>query len=191
MSPGDVPAVAAALPVTIASATVSLAASPGGAQAVGTPITATATATGVTSPRYRFWLWDGRTWRMLRDWGSNTVTWTPPAAGSYYLGVWVKPSSVAGDVSDCRRGAPGADRFGHGEPRREPGGTQAVGTPITATAAAAGVTSPRYRFWLCDGRAWSMLRDWGSNTVTWTPRTAGSYYLGVWVKPSSVAGDPT
>ena len=127
---GDVGVVAGALPVTIAPATVSLAASPGGTQAVGTPITATATATGVTSPTYRFWLWDGSTWSLLHDWARATpYTWTPSAAGSYYLGVWVKPSSAAGDVSAACRGAPGDDRSGHGEPRREPGGHAGRGDP--------------------------------------------------------------
>ena len=187
---GDVGAVYGARPVTIAPATVSLAASPGGAQAVGTPITATATATGVTSPTYRFWLWDGHTWSVIREWGSNTVTWTPSVANPQtQLGVWVKPSSAAGDVWAAYGARPVPIAPATVSLAASPGGAQAVGTPITATATATGVTSPTYRFWLWDGHTWSVIREWGSNTVTWTPRTAGSYQLGVWVKPSSAAGD--
>ena len=188
---GDGGAVYGARPVTIAPATVSLAASPGGAQAVGTPITVTATATGVTSPTYRFWLWDGHTWSVIREWGSNTVTWTPSVANPQtQLGVWVKPSSAAGDVWAAYGARPVPIAPATVSLAASPGGAQAVGTPITVTATATGVTSPTYRFWLWDGHTWSVIREWGSNTVTWTPSVANPQtQLGVWVKPSSAAGD--
>ncbi len=48
---------------------------------------------------YRFWLHNGTDWILVRDWGSSTYTWTPAAAGSYYLGVWVKPSTAPAETA--------------------------------------------------------------------------------------------
>src|ERR1051325_6541854 len=46
-------------------------------QAVGTPVTFTAAATGGTTPyQYRWWLYDGTSWQMLRDWTTSaSFTW--------------------------------------------------------------------------------------------------------------------
>ena len=48
---------------------------------------------------------------------------------------------------------------------------------VTWTATGAGGTSPyTYQFWLFDGAAWSMVRDWdSSNTWMWHPATPGWY----------------
>ena len=59
-----------------------------------------------------------------------------------------------------------------------------AGASVTWTATGAGGTSPyTYQFWLFDGAAWSMVRDWNSsNTWMWQPATPGSYAVQVWLR---------
>ena len=59
-----------------------------------------------------------------------------------------------------------------------------TGASVTWTATGAGGTPPyTYQFWLFDGAAWSMVRDWdASNTWTWQPATPGSYQVQVWLR---------
>ena len=58
----------------------------------GAPALVTATAAGGTGPyAYKFWVYDGVNWSVGQSWGaSNAFTWTPPAAGSYNIQVWVR-----------------------------------------------------------------------------------------------------
>jgi hypothetical protein len=73
-------------------------------QAAGTPITFTATATGGTAPyQYKFWLFNGTTWVLARDWAtSNTLVWTAPAANAnYQIGVWVRNAGSSSDAYDA------------------------------------------------------------------------------------------
>ena len=55
-------------------------------QALGTPVTWTASAAGGQAPyTYRFIVWDGVAWTDARAWGaSNVFTWTPPVANPDY-----------------------------------------------------------------------------------------------------------
>ena len=158
-------------------------------QPTGVPITFTATATGGTTLYlYRWWLYDGASWQMLRDWTANaSFTWTPSAVNANYLvHVWIKDSNsttatwdVKGSMNFPTVAAPlqatmSADRAA----------PQFMGTPITFTATATGGTAPyQYRWWLYDGAGWQMLRDWTTNaSFTWTPGTANANYLvHVWV----------
>ena len=70
--------------------------------AAGTPVTWTAAATGGSGPyTFKFYVFNGSTWTLGQDWSaSNSWTWTPPAAGSYTIQVWVRNagSSAAFDT---------------------------------------------------------------------------------------------
>lgn len=61
---------------------------------VSTAITWTAYADGGTAPlEYKFWLYNSSTlsWSVLQDYAtSSQVIWTPAAAGSYTVQVWVR-----------------------------------------------------------------------------------------------------
>ena len=78
-----------------------LATAPGVPLVAGGPATFTATAGGGTGPyTYQFWVSDGTgsTWTIGQPWSpANTWTFTPPAAGSYLVQVWVRN---AGSVAD-------------------------------------------------------------------------------------------
>ncbi|HEX7485204.1 MAG TPA: triple tyrosine motif-containing protein [Vicinamibacterales bacterium] len=71
--------------------------------AVRTPVKWTATATGGSALEYQYWLNDVATgaWTVLQPYGAgNQVTWSPTAAGTYALQVWVREvgSGVAFDA---------------------------------------------------------------------------------------------
>ena len=61
-------------------------------QPPNTTITFTAAGTGGTPPyQARWWLWDGATWTMVRDWGALTFAWMPLTPNANYrVGVWLR-----------------------------------------------------------------------------------------------------
>src|SRR5436309_2892169 len=75
---------------------VALAPSPASPQAVGTAVSWTATASGCTSPQYKYWTQapTGGAWQVARDWGAATFAWTTTAlaTGTWYVQVWARQS---------------------------------------------------------------------------------------------------
>jgi hypothetical protein len=81
--------VSAAAPLTLTSITANLPAP----QPVGTTITFTATAAGGIAPyQFKWFVYDGKRWTMMRDWStSNTWTWRPRTSNSKTrVAVWVR-----------------------------------------------------------------------------------------------------
>ena len=67
----------------------------------GTGITFSPVVTGGTAPyQYKYWLYDGVTNTLLRDWSTTaTYTWTPTQANaSYLMIVWVRSAGVTADT---------------------------------------------------------------------------------------------
>jgi len=158
-------------------------------QAPNTPITLTASATGGTAPyKYCWWLHDGTSWLLLRDWTTSpTLTWTPTSANAnYVVTAWIKDAnsttatwdvngSIAFPIIAPVQGAISANRTS----------PQVRGAQITFTAAASGGKAPyQYQWWMYNGASWQMVRDWTtSSSFTWTPTTANAnYQISVWVK---------
>jgi hypothetical protein len=74
-----------------------------GSQVLGTIVTFTAIATGGAAPYdFKWWLWDGATWTVLRDWSrGNIFTWRPSTSNpNYAVGVWVRSASNTADQPD-------------------------------------------------------------------------------------------
>jgi hypothetical protein len=59
---------------------------------VNGPVTFAATVIGGTGPyTYQFWVYDGTSWSLDRDWdAASSFTWVPPAAGTYTFQMWVR-----------------------------------------------------------------------------------------------------
>jgi hypothetical protein len=68
------------------------------------PITFTAAATGGLPPyQYRWWVHDGASWQMVRDWTTSpTFAWTPPTPNAAYrVTVWAKNADSATTTWDA------------------------------------------------------------------------------------------
>jgi hypothetical protein len=180
-------------PVTL-GALVSDRASP---QPPGTVITFTAPASGGLAPlEFRWWLFDGVSWHVAREWStSNTFTWAPSAANpNAAVGVWVRGSGTTAGA-DVTRGLafpivrPALTLSALTSSMASP---QAPGTPITFTASTSGGTAPlEYRWWLFNGATWSIAREWSTaSTFTWTPAAANpKAAVGVWVRSAGSAAE--
>jgi uncharacterized delta-60 repeat protein len=71
-------------------------------QPMGSAINFTATTTGGLAPlQYKWWVYNGVTWSVVRDWStSNTFSWAPGIAGNYLVGVWVKGNLNPADAPE-------------------------------------------------------------------------------------------
>ncbi len=167
-------------------------------QSPGSTITFTATATGGTAPhQFKWWLFNGTTWAILKDWStSNTFAWTPNTPNpNSAVGVWVRS---AGETADQRSDslsipfpiqASFASLTGLTANLTAP---QSPGSTITFTATATGGTAPhQFKWWLFNGTTWAMTKDWStSNTFAWTPNTPNpNSAVGVWVRSAGETAD--
>lgn len=60
-------------------------------QEVGTRVIFTTFATGGTNKLYQYWIYDGTTWNMVKDYSNlRQFVWTPQEAGHYQFKVYVK-----------------------------------------------------------------------------------------------------
>ena len=151
----------------------------------GTTVTFTANATGGVEKLYKFHVFDGKQWRVLKDYStSNTLTWKP-SAGEYkvvvhvrdrssnkaydaYTYVMYKVNNVAVKMIDVQKSL------------QSP---QAVNTTVTLTALAEGGSQKLYKFHVYDGKVWTDLTQFTtSNTFDWKPTKAGTYKFSVHVK---------
>jgi len=168
-------------------------------QAVGTAVTFTASASGGQGPhQFKWWVFDGATWTMVRDWSTaTTYTWTPTRANANYrVGIWARGATTTADVNNVNLSVPFVVTLASG--LRITGLTsdlaspQAVGTAVTFTASASGGQGPyQYKWWVFNGSTWRMVRDWSTAaTFTWTPRWANANYrVGIWVRDATTTAD--
>ncbi|HYB95216.1 MAG TPA: hypothetical protein VEC39_09605 [Vicinamibacterales bacterium] len=177
---------------------VTLAANLASPQVVNTTIIWTATAVGGSTPEFKWQLFDGFTWKTVRDWSSvNTLIWTPTAAGpNYRVSVWARSAgssevyeavnegyfSITAPIIVTPRVTSVALTSSHVAP-------QLVNTTVTFTASPTGGAGPhQYQFWVFDGARWTSF-PWTTNkNFTWTPTKASAKYrISVWAKS---AGNP-
>jgi hypothetical protein len=163
----------------------------------GTPMAWIANVTGGVAPQtFKFLIFNGVSWSVGQDWTpSNVWNWTPPAAGTYTVQVWVRNAGSSADFDAWMNSqtfivAPPAPLsvIGLVADRTFPIG---AGTPVTFTAAASGGSGPyAYKFWVFNGSTWVLVRDWSSsNQWTWGSQTPGAYQIQVWVRNAGSSAD--
>jgi hypothetical protein len=203
----DAPQTQFTMPYVITGSTgsltlVSITANPLSPQMSETILEFTATATGGTAPyQYKFWLYDGTTWRVVRDWSnSNWYLWFPQVVGTYRIGVWVRNAGSTADIYDNNQ-ANGSIEYVL-TPRiptltslhSELPSPQAVGTPIRFWASATGGVVPlqyKWRVSLDGGGSYFVAREWNTDaSFVWTPTAPTSNArINVWVRRTDISAD--
>ena len=159
----------------------------------GTPITWTARSQGGTTGPieyafYRFSL-ARNVWELARAYStSKTFTWTPAWGdqGQYVMQVWARNAGSTA-AYDAWTGTP---YFTITQPPVQLSSSAVFpippGTPVTWTASVAGSTSNlEYAFYVYKRSTgtWTNARAYSaSNTFAWTPTTADTYLVQVWVR---------
>ncbi|HMC69706.1 MAG TPA: hypothetical protein VKJ07_11175, partial [Mycobacteriales bacterium] len=161
----------------------------------GATIAFTASSTGCTSPQYRFFVQaPGGSWTATTGYSGATWSWSTAglAPGVYGVGVWARNagSPLAYDsywlgtyaltVATCTSSTLSTATV---SPR-------AAGGTVTYSASATGCPDAQFRFWLLKpGGSWSMQRDYGASTWTWSTAGlgAGTYQVGVWARQAGSA----
>ncbi len=150
---------------------------------VGTPITFTATSEGSNEPVYLYYVKDAKgNLTTLQEYSDdNTFTWTPNSKGHYTVIVQSKDkgskelfeaqTEMSYKIKDGKETSV--------QVKADQPSTTIVGTPITLTATSEGINKPEYRFLVKDDKGvLTTLQEFSSNdTVTWTPKNAGSYTI--------------
>ena len=179
-------------PVTIVApaplTVTALTATPPGPVSINTMVTWTVAANGGTGPyTYKFWIFNGTTWSLGRDWSpSNTWTWTPLTGGTYNIQIWARNAGSGAPYDAWREASPytvnGPPPLAVTSLIANQSFPLPAGTPVNWTAAASGGTGPyTYKFFIYNGTTWTVGQDWGaSNSFVWTPPSQGTYYFQAW-----------
>ena len=176
----------ASSPLTVTGLT----SSPASGVVAGTSVVWSATASGGTGPyTYKFYVFTSAGWLVAQDWSSSsTWTWMPNAAGIYYVQVWARNagSSTAYDayVASSAFEVVGTLPLTVTGLTASTGSGTTLGGSVVWSASASGGTGPlTYKFYVFTPAGWIIGQDWSpSSTWTWTPDTAGSYYVQAWVR---------
>ncbi|MFC4386555.1 triple tyrosine motif-containing protein [Gracilibacillus marinus] len=156
-------------------------------QLEGQTIKLTANATGGYEKLYKFHVFDGKEWKVLRDYStSNELNWKPKD-GNYKLVVHVKDRLSSNEYDSYKaiyyniKDNPvvfNRVELNHTSP-------QAANTTVNLKAVATGGSSKLYKFHIFDGENWKVLKDYStSNEYNWIPKTVGEYKISVHVKDS-------
>ena len=145
----------------------------------------------------QFWLRNDTagTWTLLKDYSlAKAATWTPTTAGVDFTQVWARAAGSTAAWEAWLNGATCVVTGSNGLTVTSVTATPASGgalNPIVWTASATGGVAPLHdQFWLLNHTTatWTLLQDYSSaNTATWTPTTAGTYHLQVWVRSARSA----
>jgi hypothetical protein len=186
-------------PLSVTSLTSNLA-SP---QVAGTTVTFTAAATGGTAPyQFKWWVYDGSSWKVAQNWSSSaTLNWRPTAAGDYMVAVWARNNGVTLEASQAMGQVFYTITNAPTVPQPAPltissltsntTSPSMLGTTVTFSATATGGTAPyRFKWWVFDGASWRVGQDWSNSpTFNWRPTTGGDYLVAVWAKSNGVKGN--
>jgi hypothetical protein len=137
---------------------------------------------------------DGSTWSVGQEYSpANTWQWTPNAPGSYVIQVWARNAGSSALYDAWLPSGPHTVTVGTPVALRSLVADRTfrvpAGTPITWSATAVGGTAPyTYRFLLYDGSTWSVGQEYStSNTWTFVPPAAGTYFVQVWARNAGSA----
>lgn len=179
--------------------TVTLTASPSQVmQSVGSSVTYTAHATGISNPEYQFWVENPNgQWTAEQGYSSSSsFTLTPNQSGNYLVTVFVMSQQElqAQDWSAAVH-PPLSDGLFVGSSVTVSPSTSTVtaGQPVTLNASASGIFDPQYQFWYkTPSGQWVQDPNGytGSSTYTFTPTETGTYEFVAYAKSPDAANNP-
>jgi hypothetical protein len=174
--------------------TVSLNADRTAPLAPGTTVRLSATADGGADPvQYKWLTFDGKSWTTRTNWStSHEFVYTPAAAmPDFKVAVWARGGQSFADTAEATASldlpvTSSNSRVASVSLTPNRPSPQAPGTTITWSATVSGGSSPEYKWFVHDGSAWTMVRDWTpSSTFVWTPAvSAPNYRVSVWARSS-------
>ncbi|MCU5097278.1 triple tyrosine motif-containing protein, partial [Bacillus wiedmannii] len=160
-----------------------------GPQEIGIPITLTATSEGSNQPVYKYFVYDGKTWKVLQEYSDkNVYTWKPEEEGTYKIVVHAKGvnSKEAYDNFTAIEYKVTNGKVNKVQIATDKKGPQGIGVPITLTATSEGSKQPVYKFFAYDGKTWKVLQEYSDkNVYTWKPEKEGTYKIVVHAKDVS------
>lgn len=172
--------------------TVSLNADRTAPLASGTTVRFNATPDGGTNPVQFKWLtFDGKTWTARTGWStSSDFVYTPASAmPDFKVAVWARSAQSIAETGEATASldlpvTSPESRVASVSLAHDKRPPQPPGTSITWSAITSGGASPQFKWFVHDGTAWTMVRDWSpSSTYVWTPSaSAPNYRVSVWAR---------
>jgi hypothetical protein len=168
-------------------------------QPLGSTIMFTAATSGGAAPiQFKWWLFNGTAWSVVRDWSaSNTFSWTPSTQGDYMIAFWARGNGNNTDAPE--NNLIRTRSFSISGPAlltvtsllADKASPQPLGTTIGFTATSSGGTAPiQFKWWVFNGTVWSVGQNWSaSNTFNWRPGAGGNYTVAVWARSSGATAD--
>jgi Glucodextranase, domain B len=186
-------------------------------QSAGTTVTFFTGATGGRGPyQFKWFIFDGASWSVARDWSSaTTLAWRPTRRAAYRIGIWARDATTKADVGNVAASVPFTVKAGSALPSVTPPSSQvssptptsgpltitgltsnlaspqSAGTSVTFFTAATGGRGPyQFKWFVFDGVSWTVARDWSSaTTLAWRPTTRAAYRIGVWARDATTKAD--
>jgi hypothetical protein len=165
-------------------------------QNVNTSIGFNAVATGGLPPhQFKWWIYDGTTWSIAKNWStSSSLMWQPSVAGRYIVAVWARNAGETADAGQALAqtryeitvGVPTITSLTSSLP--SPQGANSL--VVFHAGSTGGVTPLQFKWWVYDGKVWSIAQDWSTDSsLAWQPRTPGAYIVAVWGRNAGVTAD--
>lgn len=155
-------------------------------QQVNSNITFTAESSNGSDVLYRFWIREGKDWRIAKDYStSNQLLWTPSQSESYRISVHVKDKNSKQEYDDYMfmDYQINSSRVNLVKLITDKTSPQLQNTPIDIMTNATGGTSLLYRFWILEDGNWRIMQDFSQkNNYSWKPTKKGKFRISVHVK---------
>ncbi|PSR22744.1 MAG: hypothetical protein C7B47_16425 [Sulfobacillus thermosulfidooxidans] len=168
----------------------------------GQPVTFNASASGVSQPRYEFWVENPNgQWKDMQSYSSNSsFTLTPSMSGDYLVTAYVLSASqlATGDYSAATNVGPNGVQQVDGVfvdsnvTLNVPTTSVVAGQPLTVSATATGIYDALYQFWYkAPNGQWYQSGNYHStNSFTFTPTMSGTYTFIAYAKSPLAINDP-
>lgn len=147
------------------------------------PINISVTSNSTGEALYRFWIYDGWSWRIVQDYSKqSTYRWIPERAGTYRIWVDGKALNSRNDYDSYKEIIYSVNNVTTGV-TFDKAAPQPSNSKIKITAKATGTNSPLFKFWIYDGWNWKVVQDYSTSAeFSWTPERSGNYRVWVDVK---------